>query len=373
MQWALRDVGPVDLLRRSPTLAADLVRPVAAHLRGLPESLRVFVDAQLLIASQATSGDTNALYGASALDLPRRGVVHFTGGMGAIAETLAQAVRNNGGSVVYRQEVRRILMEHGRPVGVETKRGERFMADTVVANLTPWNLARVLGDDAPGRLRRLPAQPQSGGGAFMVYAGVDASLVPADFALHHQVIVREPMGEGNTVFLSLSPAWDGGRAPAGMRAVTISTHTALSPWWELYERDRPAYEARKSLYAERLLAAAERALPGVRAAAGLVLPANPVTFQRFTRRKWGWVGGFPQTDLFRAWAPRIAPNLWMVGDTIFPGQSTAAVALGGMRVAEAVLGRGRCAACRETRAARLASPPLARLCTKGWERLEEVG
>jgi len=31
------------------------------------------------------------------------------------------------------------------------------------------------------------------------------------------------------------------------------------------------------------------------------------------------------------------PNLWMVGDSIFPGQSTAAVALGGLRVAQAVL------------------------------------
>ena len=40
----------------------------------------------------------------------------------------------------------------------------------------------------------------------------------------------------------------------------------------------------------QLLAAAERALPGLRQAAGLVLPGTPVTFQRFTRRKGlgGW-------------------------------------------------------------------------------------
>jgi hypothetical protein len=49
------------------------------------------------------------------------------------------------------------------------------------------------------------------------------------------------------------------------------------------------------------------------------------------------VGGFPQTSLFRAWGPRLAPGLWMVGDSIFPGQSTAAVALGGLRVAGALL------------------------------------
>jgi phytoene dehydrogenase-like protein len=171
----------------------------------------------------------------------------------------------------------------------------------------------------------------------MVYVGLDGSAVPADFPLHHQVIAREPMAEGNTVFLSLSPAWDKNRSPAGQRALTISTHTDLREWWRLFENERPAYEERKAVYVERILAAAETALPGLREAVHLILPGTPVTFQRFTRRAWGWVGGFPQTSLFRTWAPRLAPSLWLVGDTVFPGQSTAAVALGGLRVARAIL------------------------------------
>ena len=206
-----------DLRRLHPRLAADAVRPVAAHLSGASERLRLFVDAQLLIAAQTTSQHANALYGASALDLPRRGVVHLEGGMGAIAETLAEAVRQNGGDVRYRQEVTRIVVERGRPVAVQTKRGDSFPADLVIANLPPWNIARLLGDDMPARLRRLPDQPADGWGAFMVYAGVDATAVPDSAALHHQVVVREPLGEGNSVFVSLSPAWDTGRAPAGQR------------------------------------------------------------------------------------------------------------------------------------------------------------
>ncbi len=322
--------------RLSPSLAADALRPVAAHLRDAPERLRLFVDAQLLIAAQTTSPYANALYGASALDLPRRGVVHLTGGIGAIAETLAQAVRANGGHVRYRQEVTRIVIADGRPVAVETKRGDTFAADLVVVNLPPWNSARLLGEAAPRRLQQLPQRPTHGWGAYMVYVGLDDSAIPADFPLHHQVVLREPMGEGNTVFLSLSPAWDGCRAPAGRRALTISTHTALDAWWELFETDRAAYETRKQAYLERMLAAAEVALPGLRQAATLVLPGTPITFQRFTRRAWGWVGGFPQTSLLTAWGPRLAPSLWMVGDSIFPGQSTAAVALGGLRVAHAI-------------------------------------
>jgi C-3',4' desaturase CrtD len=320
-----------------PALFADALRPVAAHLAGAPAALRQFVDAQLLIAAQATSSSANALYGASALDLPRRGVVHFEGGIGAIAATLAQAVHAHGGKVVYRQEVSKVIVEQGRPVAVETKRGDSFPADLVVANLPPWNIAPLLGDAAPPKLRNLPDQPQDGWGAFMVYVGVDAAALPPGDMLHHQVVVREPLGEGNSVFLSLSPDWDANRAPAGKRALTISTHTALKPWWQLRSYDPQRYEQRKQHYVKRMLAAAEVAVPHLRDAAALVMPGTPVTFQRFTRRAWGWVGGFPQTNLFRAWAPRLLPDVWMVGDSIFPGQSTAAVALGGMRVARSIL------------------------------------
>jgi C-3',4' desaturase CrtD len=323
--------------RLNPQLAADALRPVSAHLRSANPTLRQFVDAQLLISAQTTSRFANALYGASALDLPRRGVVHLEGGMGTLSDALALAVKSYGGRVLYRQEVTRISAHGGRPTAVETKRGGAFPADLVVANLPPWNVASLLGDDAPAKLKRLPCRPDVGWGAFMVYVGLEEGVIPKDWPLHHQVVAAEPMGEGNSVFLSLSPAWDEKRAPAGKRALTLSTHTALTPWWTLYAQSPRDYQARRQVYTQRLLERAEIALPGLRRAAELVLPGTPVTFNRFTRRAWGWVGGFPQTSLFRAWGPRLGPGLWMVGDSIFPGQSTAAVALGGMRVADGVL------------------------------------
>ncbi|MBC7815260.1 MAG: FAD-dependent oxidoreductase, partial [Burkholderiales bacterium] len=53
-------------------------------------AFRRFIDGQLIISAQTTSSDANALYSATALDLPRQGVYHAVGGMGAIAETLAE-------------------------------------------------------------------------------------------------------------------------------------------------------------------------------------------------------------------------------------------------------------------------------------------
>jgi phytoene dehydrogenase-like protein len=258
------------------------------------------------------------------------------GGMGRIADLLAEAVRCHGGQVLYRQRVTHVNRQADGPFMVETEKRASFAADTVIFNLPPWDAASLLGEHAPERLRGAQL-PQDGWGAFMAYIGLDEAAVPPGAALHRQALVAEPFGEGNSVFLSLSLADDPDRAPAGHRALTISTHTQLAPWWRLFEHDRETYEARKQEYTERLLAAAEIALPGLRGAARRIMPGTPVSFQRFTHRSLGWVGGFPQTNLFRAWAPRLAPGLWLVGDSIFPGQSVLAVALGGMRVAGAVL------------------------------------
>jgi C-3',4' desaturase CrtD len=335
LHWLLNHDG--GNLKMLPSLTIDAVRPVAARIPLDSERLRLFLDAQLLISAQTTSRDANSLYAAAALDLPRRGVIHLEGGMGTVANLLAQAVRENGGRVLYRQEVTGIRLEKGRAIAVETRRGADYDADLIIANLTPWNISTLLGEQAPARLLRLPERLKVGWGAFVLYLGLDGSVMPTDFPLHHQVIVKRPLAEGNTVFLSISPEWEQGRAPEGKRAVTVSTHTGLSTWWGLFSKDRLAYKVLQADYTERLLSAGEQILPGLRQAAELVLPGSPVTFQRYTRRAWGWVGGFPQNNLLHAWGPRLMPGLWMVGDSIFPGQSTAATALGGLRIARAIL------------------------------------
>jgi C-3',4' desaturase CrtD len=322
--------------RLSPGFLVDGFRSVSAHLPGGNEKLRLFVDAQLLIAAQTTSKYANALYGASALDLPRRGVVHFEGGIGSIANAFVEAIRQHGGKVLFRKEAKNIVLRGGRPVAVETGRGESIPADRVVVNLPPWNMPPLFGDEAPPRLRRLPARPRRGWGAFVLYLGVDEGAFACGLPLHHQVIAREPLGEGNSIFISISPEWDGSRAPGGSRAVTISTHTELDLWWDLHENDRQGYDRLKKTITERILEIGSRVIPNLKEASDLIMPGTPVTFARFTRRAWGWVGGYPQVNLFQSWGPRIRPGVWMVGDSIFPGQSVAAVALGGLRVAHDV-------------------------------------
>ena len=310
-----------------------------------PEVVRL-IDAQLLISAQTTSQHVNALYSATALDLVRQGTYSFEGGMGGIAETLADKLTTLGGQVLYRRNVCGIDVDAGRVRGVYVQTGKRtsrqtfLPADFVVANLTPGSLANLLGDNSPTYLRRETNRSQSGWGAFVLYLGVESAKLPANSADHHQIVtdMSSPLGEGRSIFVSLSPQWDFSRAPVGQRAVTVTTHTDVAPWWQLLQTDPEAYERRKAAYAERLLNAIDQHLPGFRSSVSLTMPGTPVTYANYTGRYRELVGGFPQTSLLRAMGPKTGiPNLRVVRDLIFPGQSTAGVTLGAMRVADDVL------------------------------------
>jgi phytoene dehydrogenase-like protein len=59
------------------------------------------------------------------------------GGMGAVAEDLAQAARTAGVTIRTNMPVARVVVENGRAAGVETISGERFESLTIVSNVDP--------------------------------------------------------------------------------------------------------------------------------------------------------------------------------------------------------------------------------------------
>ncbi len=92
------------------------------------------------------------------------------------------------------------------------------------------------------------------------------------------------------------------------------------------------------MYLERFIDAATMALPKLKQHIRLAMPGTPLTFERFTRRVNGMVCSFPQKSLRAGWAPHASRDraVWLVGDSVFPGQSTAGVTLGALRVAREI-------------------------------------
>src|SRR5436309_2613663 len=94
------------------------------------------------------------------------------------------------------------------------------------------------------------------------------------------------------MFVSVSAPGDTESAPPGHRAVMISTHCDLDEWEGLSPEE---YRIRKADLGERLVRLARRVYPELGRDAVVREVATPRTYERFTGRPRGAVGGVRQT------------------------------------------------------------------------------
>lgn len=300
-----------------------------------------FLDSELLITAQTTSCKANAIYGAVALDLPRKGTYHVKGGVGMISDTLCEAVKSRRGLISFRNRVRKIHHDGKRATHIETENGQRFKARAVIANLTHESLDEVLeGPRIPALSRSRHLSPnEPGHGAFILHLGVKDRVFRETQCLHfHLLGDGHELTEGGRIFLSLSHPEDRDAAPPETRSVTISTHTDPLTWRRAIESGRTHYKFLKTALTEKIIDLASLHFPGLREGILYQTAGTPLTYERYTGRRLGYVGGRPQTSLFQSPGPETSiENLYIVGDSIFPGQSIAGVVTGAMRLARILI------------------------------------
>ena len=168
--------SPLDLV--SPDLARlaalggfrRLAPKVASYLKD-PRTQRV-LSFQSMYAGLSPY-DALAIYAVIAYMDSVAGVYFPRGGMHALPRALAGAAEKHGVSFRYGCEVARVLVEHGRAVGVETTDGERIACDVVVLNPDlPVAYRELLPPAAtPRRVRSLRYSPS----CFLLLAGSTAS------------------------------------------------------------------------------------------------------------------------------------------------------------------------------------------------------
>jgi len=299
-----------------------------------------FIDAQLLISAQATSREANAVNAAIALDLPFSGAWHIEGGIGRISEQLALSIEQHGGTVLYRERVERMHTIRRQVFGVETSGGLSLAADLFLANLTPASLALLAGISSDSPLLRQKG-PVHRWGTVTLYLGLDAAIAAGAGERHLQIIGQSGNpGEGNSIFASFSMPGEEGRAPRGCAAVTVSTHSRPEPWFAAVGKSREEYLRLKSTYIDKMLDLLALHIPGLREGIRFLEAGTPLTWERYTGRHRGYVGGYPQTSLFDVRDPATGfDNMLLVGDSVFPGQSLPGVVTGARRVVE-LAGRG---------------------------------
>ncbi|NEQ55103.1 MAG: C-3',4' desaturase CrtD, partial [Leptolyngbya sp. SIO3F4] len=149
------------------------------------------------------------------------------------------------------------------------------------------------------------------------------------------------VGRGNnSLFISVSRPGDG-RAPEGKATIVASSFTNVQAWQKC--RD---YGALKAEYEQSAIAKLSQYFNLIPKHIIHVESGTPRTFERYTARHQGMVGGIGQRlSTFGpfGFATRTpVPKLWLVGDCVHPGEGTAGVsyaALTAVRQIEAMEGQ----------------------------------
>jgi phytoene dehydrogenase-like protein len=314
----------------------------AQHLEKTSARFRRFIDAQLQILAQCGSDECAYLYAAVALMIPRQGMYAIRGGASALAESLVESIRQSGGVVRFNTSALRLAYDSsGNAKGVDLLTGEFVEATrAIVSNLTVWDTyGRLVGPNrTPDTIRKRLASVQ-GWGAFLIYLGMDESTAQKLSADHFLAVTDWQHDPETTQFMfDVAPAWDP-RAPKGKRAVTVSTFTEPTQWFAFHE-DEAEHEAQDQAALEAWWPRIHAVMPELGSGVEVIDTATPRTFYDTTRRKLGMVGGIGQSlDAFgtNGFSHRTSlPNLYIVGDTTFPGLSVAAVTQSGLIVANEI-------------------------------------
>jgi phytoene dehydrogenase-like protein len=327
-------------LPRYAPIARVIGRPARAVLErhGLEgfAPLRQYMDATLQITVQTSSDEAEAPFALSAMDYYFRGTGHVRGGIGSLATAMMRAIERSGGSVRMSDRVSAIERGHDGWI-VRARRGE-IQAKNVIANVLPEAVERLRGEryDLTTELSQLVA---SGWGAAMLYLVLEDHPALPEHAKHYELVLdaARPFIEGNHVFVSLSDRRETERAKPGQRTVTCSTHVRAA---ELRAMSAGEQEAYVRATQERMRQTLRARCPEVAAAIVRDESASPRTFERFTGRPGGYVGGVPRraglAQYARLWPTEVERGLWLVGDSVGMGQSTLATALTAIRTADAV-------------------------------------
>lgn len=311
-----------------------LGRPLIQCLKsfGLERESRLvsLLNAMSQITVQADVHQADTVFALVSLDFFFRGPAHIEGGVGVLATSIADRVTDLGGQVLYSNKVSSITRDVTHGYTINTRRGP-IAARNVVLNVLPQVARRLLGlslgHDA--ELDRLASEVEGGWGACMLYGELndDEGLTASSFHLDLSESGDQSPTRGAHIFVSVSGRDEVGRGPQGERIMTASTHVRMSDdTCAVQERMRQTLALRAPELHQRLKHS---------------MTASPRTFERFVGRPQGFVGGVPRT----AGAFRLStingceplPGVFLVGDSVFPGQSILASAIGGERVAARII------------------------------------
>ncbi len=296
------------------------------------ERFKDFVNEQLLITAQNYLEEVNVLFGATALCYTNFSNYYVPGGLGKMVDQLVAYIEERGGEVLTRTPVTRILPSNGHYEVITDYRGEekRFRSSRLISSIPINNTLNMLeGDRLKKKFRRSTMDSPKLNSAFQM--GFVARRSAKIESLHHQIHLDEALlyTGSQSIFLSWSHPDDHERCGPEERVGSISTHVP-----------NPAHNFIE--HKEKVEEAIWRNLERV----GLVKKedvlyhhsSTPGSWEKWTQRAFGFVGGYPQYMNIKPWQMLDArldhKGFYICGDSTYPGQGIPGACLSGIVAVE---------------------------------------
>lgn len=264
------------------------------------------VNGILLISAQAEAQEIPFIVGAMALSYPAETYAPV-GGMKGLMDFFQRELEKRGVQIRLKTTVTKIASGE-----VTLSSGEKIKADRIISNLPIWNMAQLTEGSLGESLKKEAGDRPGSWGAFTMYFGVPNTSVNN----YHQIHLNHPLVKN--YFVSFSVPGDFKRAPGGYQSVSISTHVHAEE------------ETKRSELTEIILNDFKKrfGVPEVK----FLTTGTPKTFERYTGRLKGFVGGLPflygKNPLSILSPLTNDRSVFRVGDTVFPGQGLCGVVAG---------------------------------------------
>ncbi len=276
------------------------------------------------------------------------GVAVLQGKMEDLPHLLAEGLLKQNGQLHARHEVKGILVEEGKVVGVQLKGGGTTTAHAVVSNAdATTTFLRMIGEEflPPGWAKRLKGMKPSFS-YFIIYLGVEGhvDLSCSNNEVFPQYDLEEEyrlLEEGRipplpSYYLLAPSLANPTHAPNGYSTVCLSYKAPyrLAGGWDT---------GAKQALGERLIAQAEEMIPDLRHRVVLDVSTSPLTIERMTGNRWGAAYGWAQiprqAGIYRL--NRVSPidGLYLAGHWTAPGGGVAAAMASGQITADVIADR----------------------------------
>ena len=316
----------------------DLLKLCGSHK---DERLIKFLNLQLKLYSQEDVFNTAALYGCTVLQMSQNphGLFHLKKSMQALSEALELSLMRTGVDILLNQKVNLLKYDSKNNFWrVFTKKGSNkfeHISQDVVYTPPPQSLLSNLDRNSEAfqkYMKNIDFLPEPSG-ALVFYSAISRDNIKKLTSNHYQ-LVDNNLG---SLFISFSEDGDG-RAPKGEITLIASIFANINDWQGL---SKDLYLIKKNYFFKKISDVIEKKFE--------ISPENwlhrelatPLSFERWTNRPKGIVGGLGQNpDIFGIFGLSSRTpirGLWLCGDSIYPGEGTAGVSQSAVMVARQII------------------------------------